>query len=101
MAERKSKEIGVRKVLGATVVNILRMLTTDYLKLVVIAFFVAAPIGNYVMNEWLSGFAYRISPGIPTFLLAGVLSFLIAWCTVGFESIRAAMHNPVDVLKKE
>ena len=101
MAERRVKEIGIRKVLGASVPGIVRLLTTDYLKLILIAFAIAAPIGYYIMDEWLQGFAYKTSLGLLVFALAGLISFAIAWITIGYESIRAAVGNPVNSLKTE
>jgi putative ABC transport system permease protein len=101
VAERRVKEIGIRKVLGASVTNIVGMLSRDFIKLVMIAFIVAIPLGYYAMNWWLESFAYKIELDYVVFILAGVISFLIAWFTVGFESIRAAVSNPVKALRSE
>jgi putative ABC transport system permease protein len=101
VAERRIKEIGIRKVLGASVVNIVGMLSKDFVKLVMIAFVIAIPVGYYGMDKWLQNFAYRIDLGYAVFIIAGLLSFLIAWCTVGFESLKAAMGNPVKALRNE
>jgi putative ABC transport system permease protein len=101
VAERRIKEIGIRKVLGASVPNIVGMLSKDFVKLVMIAFIIAIPLGYYGMDKWLENFAYRIELGYTVFILAGVLSFLIAWFTVGFESLKAAMGNPVKALRNE
>jgi putative ABC transport system permease protein len=101
MAERRIKEIGIRKVLGASVSGIVSLLTTDFLKLILIAFVIAAPLGYYAMGEWLQSFAYQTTLGVSVFVLAGVVSFAIAWITVGFESFRAAVGNPVNSLKTE
>jgi putative ABC transport system permease protein len=101
VAERKLKEIGIRKVLGASVTGIVGMLSKDFIKLVAVSFVIAVPIGWYMMNEWLSGFEYKIELGFMVFVLAGVVSFLIAWITVGFESIKAALGNPVKALRSE
>ncbi len=101
MAERRIKEIGVRKVLGASVTGIVSLLTTDFLKLILIAFVIAAPLGYYAMGQWLQSFAYQTTLGVFVFVLAGVISFAIAWITVGFESFRAAIGNPVNSLKTE
>jgi putative ABC transport system permease protein len=101
VAERKQREIGIRKVLGASASGIVAMLSKDFVILVMIAFAIAVPLGIYGMNKWLEGFAYKITPGITVFVLAGVVSFLIAWITVGFESIRAALSNPVKALRSE
>ncbi|HZY78981.1 MAG TPA: ABC transporter permease [Cyclobacteriaceae bacterium] len=101
VAERKLKEIGIRKVLGASVAGIVGMLSRDFIKLVAISFVIAVPIGWYLMTEWLSGFEYKIELGFMVFILAGIVSFLIAWITVGFESIKAALGNPVKALRSE
>jgi putative ABC transport system permease protein len=101
VAERRVKEIGIRKVLGASVPNIVGMLSKDFVKLVMIAFIIAIPLGYYGMDKWLENFAYRIELGYTVFILAGILSFLIAWFTVGFESLKAAMGNPVKALRNE
>jgi putative ABC transport system permease protein len=101
VAERRIKEIGIRKVLGASVSGIVSMLSKDFIKLVAISFVVAVPIGWYVMTEWLKGFEYKIEVGIGVFILAGVVSFLIAWLTIGFESVKAALGNPVKALRSE
>jgi len=101
MAERRVKEIGIRKVLGASVSGIVSLLTTDFLKLILIAFVIAVPVGYYIMDQWLQGFAYQTTLSVFVFILAGVVSFAIAWLTVGFESFRAAISNPVNSLKSE
>jgi putative ABC transport system permease protein len=101
VAERRVKEIGIRKVLGASVTGIVSMLSKDFIKLVLVAFVIAAPLGYYAMNKWLENFAYKIELGYVVFILAGIISFLIAWLTVGFESLRAAMNNPVKALRSE
>lgn len=101
VAERKIKEIGIRKVLGASVPNIVTMLSKDFIKLVMIAFVIAIPLGYYGMAKWLENFAYKIELGYIVFILAGITSFLIAWFTVGFESLKAAMGNPVKALRNE
>src|SRR5699024_3248021 len=100
-AERRTKEIGIRKVMGATVTNIVVLLSKDFLKLVLIGFVIAVPIAFYFMNQWLQGFAYRIDLGVGIFLLAGGLALLIALATVSWQSIRAALANPVDSLRSE
>jgi putative ABC transport system permease protein len=101
VAERRVKEIGIRKVLGASVPGIVGMLSRDFIKLVLIAFVIAVPIGYYLMSKWLEGFAYKISIGVMVFVLSGVAAFLIAWVTVGFESVKAALGNPVKALRSE
>lgn len=99
--EQRTKEIGVRKVLGASVLQLSTMLSREFLKLVLIAFIIAAPIGYYLMNRWLQDFAYHIDLGVFVFLIAGAIAFLIAWITVGVESIKAARANPVESLRNE
>jgi putative ABC transport system permease protein len=101
MAEQRSKEIGIRKVLGATVSGITTLLSYDFIKLVFIAILIASPIAWYAMNTWLEGFAYRIVIEWWVFILAGFISILIALLTVSFQSIKAALMNPVKSLKAE
>ena len=100
-AERRTKEIGIRKVLGATVNNVVSLLSKDFLKLVVIALLIASPLAWYVMNKWLQDYAYRIEIQWWMFLLAGGLALLIALFTVSFQAIKAAMLNPVKSLRTE
>jgi putative ABC transport system permease protein len=99
VAERRTKEIGIRKVVGASVTSIVGMLSTEYIKLILISFVISVPIGYYFMNKWLEGFAYKITPGITVFIISGLASFLIAWFTISFESFRAANKNPVDTFR--
>jgi putative ABC transport system permease protein len=99
VAERKTKEIGIRKVVGASVESIITMLSKEYIKLIVISFAISIPLGYYLMSRWLEGFAYKIEPGISVFVISGVVSFLIAWFTISFESFRAASKNPVDTFR--
>lgn len=101
VAERRVKEIGIRKVLGATVTGIVGMLSKDFIKLVAIAFVISIPVGYYLMEKWLENFAYKMELNITVFVIAGLVSLAIAWLTIGFESIKAAMGNPVDSLKNE
>lgn len=99
--EQRTKEIGIRKVLGASVWQLSAMLSGDFIKLVLISFVIAVPLGYYAMNEWLQGFAYRIEIHWTIFIGAGLLSVVIAWLTVGFESLKAAVGNPVVSLRSE
>ncbi|HJP62356.1 MAG TPA: ABC transporter permease [Mucilaginibacter sp.] len=101
MAEQRSKEIGIRKVLGASVRGITTMLSMDFIKLVIIAIVIASPIAWWGMNKWLQDFAYKIPISWWIFALAGVVSILIALITVSFQSIKAALMNPVKSLKSE
>ena len=100
-AEQRNKEIGIRKVLGAGVANIAGLLTADFLKLVLIAFVLAAPVSYYVMNQWLKDFVNRISLEWWMFSIAGIGALVIAGLTVSFQSIRAALANPVKSLRSE
>ena len=100
-AEKRIKEIGVRKVLGASVQNITLLLSKNFLKLVVIANVIAWPIAWFVMYNWLQDFAYRISIQWWIFVVAGIISILIAFFTVSFQSIKAAVTNPVKSLRSE
>src|SRR5688572_1861130 len=100
-AQRRIKEIGIRKVLGATVTSIASLLTKDFLKLVVISLIVASPLAWWVMNSWLQDFAYRINIGWWMFALAGFFAIIIAMVTVSFQAIKAAVANPVKSLRTE
>ncbi len=98
---QRTKEIGVRKVLGASVANIVLLLSKDFIKLVLLAFVIASPVTWWVMNSWLNDFAYRTSIGAWIFAAAGLLSVLIALATISFQSIKAAIENPVKSLRSE
>jgi putative ABC transport system permease protein len=100
-AEQRIKEIGVRKVLGASIREIVAMISKDFIKLVLIAFVTAFPVSWLMMNKWLQSFAYRINISWWVFALAGVLTVAIAFITVSFQAIKAAMANPVNSLRSE
>jgi putative ABC transport system permease protein len=100
-AEKRSKEIGIRKVLGASVPQITYKLSIDFLKLVVIAIVISIPLAWYAMNKWLEDFTYRIEIGLGVFALAILLAILISIATVSYQSIKAAIVNPVKSLKTE
>ena len=100
-AEQRIREIGIRKVLGASVSNIAGMLSTDFLKLVIISAAIAFPLAWWAMNKWLQGFAYRVNINWWVFAIAGILALLIALITVSFQAIKAAMANPVKSLRTE
>jgi putative ABC transport system permease protein len=101
MAESRTKEIGVRKVLGATVINITSLLSVEFLKLVATAIFIASPIAWWAMHNWLKDFNYRIQMQWWVFAAAGMLCILIALMTVSFQAVRAAIANPVKSLRTE
>ena len=101
VAEQKTKEIGIRKVLGASAAGIVAMLSKDFLKLVGISLLIALPLGWYLMNNWLANFAYRVELGWWIFALAGGMAILVALLTVGFQSMKAALANPVHSLRSE
>ena len=100
-AERRRKEIGVRKVLGASGPSLVALLTLEYFRLVIAAIVVAWPVAYFAMNAWLGGFAYRVDLDWTTFILAGVLAMAIALLTVSFQAVRAAAANPVEALRME
>ncbi len=101
MTAQRTKEIGVRKVLGASVPSIVALLSKDFLKLVGIAFVIAVPVAYYAMSRWLQDFAYRIEIGPWVFLGAGALALLIALLTVSYQAVRAATANPTEALRSE
>lgn len=100
-AEQRTKEIGIRKVLGASVASIVAMLSNDFLKLIAIAAIIAFPVAWWAMNKWLQDFAYRIEINWWVFVLAGTLALIIALATISYQSIKAALSNPVKSLKSE
>ena len=101
MAESRIKEIGIRKVLGASVADITGLLSKEFLRLVAVSFVIASPIAWLVMNSWLSGYTYRIGIGWWVFALTGLLSLFIALATVSFQAIKAALANPIRNLRTE
>ena len=100
-AEQRFKEIGIRKVLGSSVSEIVAMLSKDFLMLVFISFFIAFPLGYYLMNKWLESFAYRIEMQFWLFVLAALITLLIAFGTIGWKSFKAATMNPIKALRDE
>jgi ABC-type antimicrobial peptide transport system permease subunit len=101
MAETRIREIGIRKVLGASVSSITMLLSKDFLKLVLTAILIGSPIAYWAMNDWLGRYNYHINIGWGVFLIAGVSSIVIALLSVGYQSIRAAVANPVKSLRTE
>jgi putative ABC transport system permease protein len=100
-AQKRRKEISIRKVVGASVSNIAVMLSKDFLQLVLFSILIAFPIARWIMNKWLNDFAYRISIGVGVFLIAGASIILITLITVSFQAIKAAIANPVKNLHSE
>lgn len=101
MAERRTKEIGIRKVLGATVSSVIAMLSADFLKLILISILLAAPIAWWASNAWLNGFAYHIQIGIMVFVFAALATFVVTLITISFQATKAALKNPVNSLRSE
>ena len=101
MAEQRTREIGVRKVLGASITNVILLLSKDFTKLILLAFVVGASVSYYAMQSWLGDFNYRIELSYWTFVFAGVAALLIAWLTVGYHAYRAAVTNPAESLHGE
>ncbi|MCK6559030.1 ABC transporter permease [candidate division KSB1 bacterium] len=101
IAEQRTKEIGVRKVLGASVQQVILLLSKDFTRLVAVAFVIATPVAYVAMNKWLQDFAYRTTLSPAIFVLAGALALVIAWLTVSYQAVKAALTNPVEALRYE
>ncbi len=101
MAVQRTKEVGIRKVLGASVTSIVYMFSKEFIVLIGVAFLIAAPLAYYFMHNWLTNFTYRIQIGAGIFVLTVLSSVIIAWATVGYRAIRAALMNPVRSLRTE
>jgi putative ABC transport system permease protein len=100
-AEQRTKEIGIRKVLGASVSGIVFLLSREFGKLILIAFLLALPFAWFAVEWWLRNYTYKVDMGIAVYLLAGVFAFIVAWLTIGYQSIKAASANPVESLRSE
>jgi ABC-type antimicrobial peptide transport system permease subunit len=100
-AERRTKEIGIRKVLSASVAGITSLLSREFLQLVIISCVVAFPVAWLMMSEWLQSYEYRVNISWAVFVISGILAIFIALLTISFHSIRSAMANPVESLKNE
>ncbi len=101
VAEQRTKEIGIRKTFGATVTNMVLLLSSGFTKLVLISFLLASPVAYYFIRSYLNSFAYRIDISIWYFASGGIVALLIAWLTVSYQSMRAALKNPVEILRYE
>jgi putative ABC transport system permease protein len=100
-AEQRTKEIGIRKVLGASVSSVVILLSKEFGRLIIIAFVLSAPVAWYGIDTWLQGYEYRTTIGVMVYLFAGMAAFTVAWLTMSFQSIRAALSNPVKSLRSE
>lgn len=100
-AEQRTKEIGIRKVLGASVSSIVLLLSREFGKLIIIAFLLASPLAWFAINWWLKNYTFKVEIGILVYIMAGGFAFLIAWLTMGYQSIKAATSNPVQSLRSE
>ncbi|MCB0493038.1 MAG: FtsX-like permease family protein, partial [Cyclobacteriaceae bacterium] len=98
-AEQRIKELGIRKVMGASVFQLVVMLSKEFIGLVMIAFFIGIPLGYYLISNWMDGFAYKTNLDVAVFVVSGTLALIIAWITVSFESYKAARRNPVESLR--
>jgi len=101
MTEQRTKEIGIRKVLGASISGVILLLSKEFTKWVVLANVIAWPVAYFAMNRWLQGYAFRVNISLLTFALAGMLALFISLLTVSYQAIRAALANPVDSLRYE
>ena len=101
ISERRSREVGIRKVLGATRTNVISMISAEYAKLVLIAIMIAIPLGIYSANSWLEEFAYRINVGIVIIVGSGLMAFLVGILTISFHTLKVSATDPVKTIKHE
>ncbi|WP_205623541.1 ABC transporter permease [Anditalea andensis] len=101
MTEQRKKEIGIRKVLGASVRGVVGMLSKEFSRLVLLSFLLAIPIGWWGISQWLNSYNYKVDIGWEMFIIAGLSAFGIAWITVASHSVKVAISNPVNSLKSE
>ena len=101
MAVQRTKEVGIRKTLGASVANIVYLFSKEFTLLIIIAFVIAAPVAWYFSHRWLQDFTYKITPGAGIFVVSIASSVIIAWITVGYKAVKAALVNPVKSLRSE
>jgi ABC-type antimicrobial peptide transport system permease subunit len=101
MAAQRTKEVGIRKVLGASVANIIYLFSKEFTILILVAFAVAVPVAYYLMSNWLDNFVFRVRMGPGVFALAILASVIVAWLTVGYKSVKAALTSPVKNLRSE
>ena len=99
--EQRTKEIGIRKVLGATIASLFLLVSRDFAKLVIIAFLITAPLAYYGMSQWLAGFEFKVTIGFLPVFLAVAMALLLSLITISYQSVKAAMMNPVDTLRNE
>ena len=100
-AAQRTKEVGIRKVLGASLGNILYLFSKEFVLLILVAFVIASPVAYFFMHSWLNSFAYQVNIGITIFVIALAATFFIAACTIAFQAVKAAIANPVKSLRTE